>query len=175
MAQSLKGIRAILLDIDGVMTDGSIIVNADGAPLRIFNEKDGHGLRMAAMEGYFLGVITGGSTESVRKRMTDYGVPYEHVYLKVRDKLKAIKEICETYGFAPEEVLYMGDDIPDVTALLYAGVGVVPSDAVEEAKKAADYIAPVPGGRGFVRWTLEMVMKAQGRWVFDVEKYEKLF
>ena len=175
MAPNLNAVRAILLDIDGVMTDGSIIVDADGGPLRIFNEKDGHGLRMAAIGGYFLGVITGGSTDSVRKRMTDYGVPYGHIYLKVRDKLKAIRSICTEYGFTPEEVLYMGDDIPDVTALQFAGVGVVPSDAVEEAKDAADIISPVPGGRGFVRWTIEQVMKAQGRWSFDVEKYEKLF
>ena len=69
----------------------------------------------------------------------------------------------------------MGDDIPDVAALRFAGVGVVPSDAVEEAKEAADIIAPVPGGRGFVRWTLELVMKGQGRWIFDVDKYEQTF
>ena len=175
MAPNLKSVRAILLDIDGIMTDGSIIVDADGGPLRIFNEKDGHGLRMAAMAGYFLGVITGGSTDSVRKRMTAYGVPFQHIYLKVRDKLKAIRSICDDYGFAPEEVLYMGDDIPDVAALQFAGVAVVPSDAVEEAKEVADIISPVPGGRGFVRWVLELVMKEQDKWHFDVDKYEKLF
>lgn len=175
MAQSLKGIRAILLDIDGVMTDGSVIVDADGGPLRIFNEKDGHGLRMAALNGYFLGVITGGSTESVRKRMMAYGVPYGHIYLKVRDKLRAIKQVCADYGIQPQEILYMGDDIPDVAALRFAGIGAVPSDAVQEAKDAADIIAPVPGGRGFVRWMLELVMKEQDRWIFDVDKYESMF
>ena len=69
----------------------------------------------------------------------------------------------------------MGDDIPDIAAIKYAGVGVVPADAVEEARQAADIVSPVEGGKGFVRWTLELVMKAQGRWVFDVEKYERMF
>ena len=175
MEQSLKAVKAILLDVDGVMTDGSIIVDPNAEPLRIFNEKDGHGLRMAALNGYRLGVITGSNTEAVRKRLTAYGVPYEDVYLKVRDKLRSIRQYCERYGLKPEEILYMGDDIPDVAALRFAGVGVVPSDAVEEAKEAADIIAPVPGGRGFVRWTLELVMKGQGRWIFDVDKYEQTF
>ena len=175
MAPNLKAVRAILFDVDGVMTDGSILVDPNAEPLRIFNEKDGHGLRMAALNGYILGVITGSNTEAVRKRLTAYGVPYGNVYLKVRDKLRSIREFCERYDLKAEEVLYMGDDIPDVAALRFAGVGVVPSDAVEEAKDAADCISPIPGGRGFVRWTLEMVMKAQGKWVFDVEKYEKEF
>ena len=175
MAPNLKAVRAILFDVDGVMTDGSILVDPNAEPLRIFNEKDGHGLRMAALNGYILGVITGSNTEAVRKRLTAYGVPYENVCLKVRDKLRSIREFCERYNLKAEEVLYMGDDIPDVSALRYAGVAVVPSDAVDEAKNAADFISPIPGGRGFVRWTLELVMKAQGRWVFDVDKYEKEF
>ncbi len=175
MAPNLKPVKAILLDIDGVMTDGSVIIDTDGTPLRVFNEKDGHGLRMAAMGGYFLGVITGGSTEALRIRMAAYGVPREHIWMKVRDKLTRIQEVCLEYGFSPEEVLYMGDDIPDAAALSFAGVGVVPCDAAQEAKDAADIIAPVPGGKGFVRWTLEQVMKEQGKWNFDVGNYASLF
>lgn len=175
MAPNLKRIKAFLLDVDGVMTDGSILVDPNAEPLRIFNEKDGHGLRMAALNGYILGVITGSNTEAVRKRLTAYGVPYGNVSLKVRDKRRSINSFCERYGLSPEEVLYMGDDIPDIPALEFAGIGVVPCDAVQEAKDAADIVSPVPGGRGFVRWTLELVMKEQGRWIFDVEKYEKMF
>lgn len=175
MAPNLKDVKAFLLDVDGVMTDGSILVDPNAEPLRIFNEKDGHGLRMAALNGYILGVITGSNTEAVRKRLTAYGVPYGNVYLKVRDKLRSISQFCDRYNLHPEEVLYMGDDIPDVAALRFAGVGVAPADAVAEAKEAADIVSPVPGGRGFVRWTLELVMKEQGRWTFNVDKYEKMF
>ena len=175
MAPSLKEIKAFLLDVDGVMTDGSILVDPNAEPLRIFNEKDGHGLRMAALNGYTLAVITGGRTESVRKRMTAYGIPYENVYMHSRDKRRVLAEACERFGLKPEEVLFMGDDLPDIPALQYAGLGVVPADAVQEAKDAADIVSPVCGGKGFVRWTLEMVMKAQGRWVFDVRKYENMF
>ncbi len=175
MEPNLKAVKAFVFDIDGVMTDGSVLCDSSAEPLRIFNEKDGHGLRMAALNGYTLAVITGGHTEAVRKRMTAYGVPYGNVYLKARNKLKIIQGICERFGLSAEEVLYMGDDIPDIGALKFAGVGVVPADAVEEARQAADIVSPLPGGRGFVRWTLEMVMKAQGRWEFDVEKYEAMF
>ena len=175
MEQNLKAIKAFLFDIDGVMTDGTVLCDANAEPLRIFNEKDGHGLRMAALNGDTLAVITGGKTESVRKRMTAYGIPYENVYMHSRDKRKVLAEACERFGLKPEEVLYMGDDLPDIPALQFAGLGVVPADAVQEARDAADIVSPICGGKGFVRWTLELVMKAQGRWVFDVQKYEKMF
>ena len=175
MEPNLNAVRAFVFDIDGVMTNGGVLCNTAGEPLRIYNEKDGHGLRMAALNGYVLAVITGGHTEAVRKRMTDYGVPFGNIFLKARNKEKVLREFCHNFGILPEEVLYMGDDIPDVAALRFAGLGVVPADAAEEAKEAADIVSPVPGGQGFVRWTLEMVMKAQGKWIFDVEKYEKMF
>ena len=175
MEPNLKAVKAIVFDIDGVMTDGSVLCDRNAEPLRIYNEKDGHGLRMAALNGYILGVITGGHTEAVRLRMTAYGVPYENVYLKARNKLKILQEFCERFNLLPDEVLYMGDDIPDAAALKYAGVGAVPADAVEEAKAAADIVSEIGGGRGFVRWIVEKVMKAQGKWIFDVNKYEKMF
>ncbi len=175
MVQNLKGIKAFLLDVDGVMTDGSIIVDPNAEPLRIFNEKDGHALRMAALNGYLLGVITGSNTEAVRKRLTAYGIPYQNIFLKVRNKRRSISQFCDTYKLRAEEVLYMGDDIPDVPALEFAGLGAVPADAAAEAKAAADLVSPIPGGRGFVRWVLEMVMKEQGKWIFDVDKYENMF
>ena len=175
MEPNLSAVKAFVLDVDGVMTDGSVLVDSNAEPLRIFNEKDGHGLRMAALNGYTLGVITGGHTEAVRKRMTAYGIPYGNVYLKARDKRRILAEFCERFGLQPEEILYMGDDIPDIPALKFAGIGAVPSDAVDEAKDAADIVSPVGGGRGFVRWILELVMKAQGRWVFDVKEYGKMF
>ena len=171
----LAGVNTFLFDYDGVMTDGSVLCDSNAEPLRIYNEKDGHGLRMAALNGYILAVVTGGHTEAVRKRMTAYGVPYGNVYLKARNKLEILKGICERFGLSPEEILYMGDDIPDAASLKFAGVGVAPADAVQEALDAADIVSPVGGGKGFVRWTLELVMKAQGKWEFDVDKYAEMF
>ena len=175
MEPNLKAVRAIVLDVDGVMTDGSVLVDPNAEPLRIFNEKDGHGLRMAAMNGYILAVVTGGHTEAVHKRMVAYGVPYDNIYMKARDKRKVLIGLCERFGLSPEELLYMGDDIPDAPAMEFAGVAVAPADAAAEALEAADIVSPIPGGRGFVRWTLELVMKAQGKWIFDVNKYEQMF
>lgn len=175
MEPNLKAVKAIVFDVDGVMTDGSVLCDPQAEPLRIFNEKDGHGLRMAAMGGYILAVVTGGHTEAVRKRMTAYGVPYENVYMKARNKRRIMLQICERFGLSPEEVLYMGDDIPDVPAMKLVGVSVAPADAAAEALEAADIVSPVPGGRGFVRWAIEKVMKAQDKWIFDVEKYEQMF
>ena len=150
MEPNLKAVRAIVLDVDGVM-------------------------RMAAMNGYILAVVTGGHTEAVHKRMVAYGVPYDNVYMKARDKRKVLIGLCERFGLSPEELLYMGDDIPDAPAMEFAGVAVAPADAAAEALEAADIVSPIPGGRGFVRWTLELVMKAQGKWIFDVNKYEQMF
>lgn len=175
MEPNLKAVRAIVLDVDGVMTDGSVLIDPNAEPLRIFNEKDGHGLRMAAMNGYILAVVTGGHTEAVRKRMVAYGIPYENVYLKARDKRKVLAGICERFSLSPQEILYMGDDIPDVPAMELAGVSVAPSDAAAEAREAASIVSPIGGGRGFVRWTLELVMKSQDKWKFDVRRYEEMF
>ena len=175
MEPNLKAVRAIVLDVDGVMTDGSVLIDSNAEPLRIFNEKDGHGLRMAAMNGYILAVVTGGHTEAVHKRMAAYGVPYDNVYMKARDKRKVLIEISDRFNLSPKEILYIGDDIPDAPAMEFAGVAVAPADAAQEAIDAADIVSPVPGGCGFVRWTLELVMKAQGKWIFDVQKYAEMF
>ena len=122
MEPNLSAVKAFVLDVDGVMTDGSVLVDSNAEPLRIFNEKDGHGLRMAALNGYTLGVITGGHTEAVRKRMTAYGIPYENVYLLARDKRRILGEFCERFKLQPEEVLYF-------TSASMAAWGGIPSGA----------------------------------------------
>ena len=175
MAQSLKNIRAFAYDIDGVMTDGSVLAMPDGDILRIFNAKDSFGVRMASMHGYPTAVITGGRSESLIHRSLMCGVKKEDVYLNSRNKLKDFEHFCSKYGLKPEEVMYFGDDIPDVAVIRAAGIGVAPADACAEAREAADLVSPFPGGRGCVRHAIEDVLKARGDWTFDVDKYEKRF
>lgn len=175
MAQSLKNIKAFAYDIDGVMTDGSVLAMPDGDILRIFSAKDSFGLRMASMHGYKLAVITGGRSRSLVHRAIMCGVLEEDVHLNSRNKVRDLLDFCEKYSLKPEEVMYFGDDVPDAAALKLAGIGVAPADACQEAKDAADIVSDFPGGRGCVRDAIEQVLKAQGQWTFDVDNYEKRF
>ena len=130
---------------------------------------------MAVMNGYPVAIITGGSSESIRKRMLASGVKADDVYLHCRDKMEQFREFCTKYALQPAEVMYFGDDIPDVELLEAAGCGVCPSDAVEEAKAAADIVSTKPGGKGCIREVIENELKAQGRWVFDPGVYKAKF
>ena len=175
MIEKLKKIKAFVFDVDGVLTDGGILATSDGDLFRVFDAKDSFGLRMAHMKGYHVGVITGGVSESIRKRFRTCGVPEENIYLGSRAKIEEFNDFCEKYSLAHEEVMYFGDDLPDIPVIVACGCGVCPSDAVEEVKAAADYISPHPGGKGVARAALEMVMKAQGKWELDVQIYKKTF
>ena len=113
MEERLKKIRAFLFDVDGVLTDGGILATLDGELLRTFDSKDGFALRMAEMHGYHLGIITGGRSESIRKRVRTCGIPAEDVYLGSRDKMEDFKDFCCRHNISAEEVMYFGDDLPD--------------------------------------------------------------
>lgn len=173
MARNLNGIKAFALDIDGVLTDGSIIPLSDGDLLRIFNAKDSMAMRFANLKGLLVAIISGGKTEALRSRCLHCGVLSENLFLGCRGKLPVFEQFCSQNGFRPEEVAYFGDDIPDVPVLKACGFAVVPQDAAEEAKEVADYICERPGGKGVAREGIELVMKAQGKWVFD--DYSKLY
>ena len=168
-------IKAFAFDIDGVVTDGGILCIPGGDLLRVYDAKDSFAVRMAAMNGYPVAVITGGSSLSIRERMVTTGLKPEDVFLHSRNKMDEFRIFCERYSLQPEDVMYFGDDVPDIEVLQVCGCGVCPSDAVEEVKAAADYISPFPGGKGCLRDTIEKVMKAQGRWVFDTDVYRKRF
>ena len=170
-----SGIKAFVFDVDGVMTDGGIFADNDGNLFRTFDAKDAFAMRMASMNGYALGVITGGRSRSIVKRMSVCGVPAEDVYLGSRDKMDDFRDFCTRHRLEPDEIMYFGDDLPDVPVIKACGCGVCPSDAVTEAREAADFVSPFPGGRGCVRDTLERVMRSQGRWKFDVECYKNNF
>ena len=175
LAEKFKKIRAFAFDVDGVMTDGRIFANNDGSLFRTFDAKDAFGLRMAAMNGYILCAITGGRDVSIQKRLMICGFKEEDIYLGSRIKINDFEDFCKRHDLAAEQVMYFGDDSPDIPVLKACGCGVCPSDAVQEAKDAADYISDRPGGKLCVRQTLEMVMKAQEKWKVDLDIYHKMF
>ena len=175
MEERLKKIKAFAFDVDGVFTDGGILATADGDLFRVFDSKDSFGLRMAYMKGYPVGVITGCVSESIRKRFRTCAVPEENIYLGSRAKIEDFEHFCNKYSLKADEVMYFGDDLPDIPVMVACGCGACPCDAVEEVKAIADYISPRPGGKGFVREALEMVMKLQGKWELDVEDYKRKF
>ncbi|MCR5018967.1 MAG: HAD hydrolase family protein [Bacteroidales bacterium] len=168
-------IKAFAFDIDGVATDGGVFCFSTGDLLRTYDAKDGFAIRMAVMNGYPVGVITGGSSESIRLRMGTSGVKPEDVFLHSRRKMDDFDTFCNRYGLAHEEVMFFGDDVPDMEVMAASGCGVCPSDAVEEVRSMADWVSPFPGGRGCLRNSIETVLRAQGKWVFDAGEYKKKF
>lgn len=172
---NLLGIKAFAFDIDGVATDGGVFCNSDGDLLRTYDAKDGFAIRMAVLNGYPVAVITGGSSESIRKRMATSGVNPDDVFLHCRNKIEQFTQFCERYNLRPEDIMYFGDDIPDVECIMAAGCGVAPADAVPEAIEAADWVTEHKGGKGCLREAIEGTLRAQGKWVFDAVAYKKKF
>ena len=148
------------MDIDGVITDGSVLVSESGKPLRNFNEKDGFALRLAATQGYRLACITGGSLEAVRVRMKAYGVPAEDVYMHSCNKIADFRLFCEKYGLAADEVLYMGDDLPDLPVIMAAGAFIQGSsiELSADGPMKEPYIAYMQGGITYESGKLGIMM-----------------
>ena len=171
----LKSVKAFAFDIDGVATEGGVFCNSEGDLLRTYDAKDGFGIRMAVMRGYPVAVITGGSSESIRKRMLASGVESQNVFLHCRDKREEFTIFCERYNLKPEDVMYFGDDVPDLDVLKACGVAVCPADAVDEVKEVADWVTSKPGGKGCLREAIEATLRAQGQWIFEPDVYKKQF
>ena len=167
--------KAITFDVDGVMTDGGLLALPDGDLLRIYNAKDTFGIRMALMGGLDVAVITGGCSQALLKRFISCGVKEEYIYMHSRCKVKQFDAFCAATGIKKEDIVYVGDDIPDVDLLKYCGLGIAPADACKEAKEAADIVSDFPGGHGCIRDIVEKILKAQGRWTFDAEEYERKY
>lgn len=166
-------IKALTFDVDGVMTDGGLLCFDDGNFLRVFDAKDSFGLRMAQMAGIQLAVITGGTSPSITQRFLKCGVEPDNIYLHSRDKIRDFRAFCAKYGFSPEEVAYVGDDLPDLEVIRAAGLGVAPADAVPEVRDAADWVSGFPGGKGCIRDLVERILKAQDKWHFNLDAYVK--
>ncbi|MBE6194551.1 MAG: 3-deoxy-D-manno-octulosonate 8-phosphate phosphatase [Rikenellaceae bacterium] len=161
----LADVEAILLDVDGVMTDGGIIPLADGDFIRKYNAKDGYAMAYAVKHNFNIGVISGGFGKTLESRMNRLGIKYQ--YLGCMDKIAAINDFIAKTGIARENILYMGDDIPDLEVLRYVGIPVAPADACSEVLQSAIYISERKGGDGAVRDIIEQVLRVKGVWALD--------
>jgi 3-deoxy-D-manno-octulosonate 8-phosphate phosphatase (KDO 8-P phosphatase) len=175
MEDKLRKIKAFVFDVDGVLTDGGILATPEGDLLRVFDSKDSFALRMAYMKGYHVGIITGGVSESIKLRFRTCGVPMDNIYLGSRAKIEDLEDFCSRHNLTADQVMYFGDDLPDIPVMLECGCGVSPCDAVPEALAAADYVTTRPGGKGCAREMIEMVLKLHGKWELDVQDYKKKF
>jgi len=160
--EKAMNIKMLILDVDGVMTDGSIIIDNNGNELKRFNVRDGHGIKMLQRAGIQVAIITGRISDVVNKRALELGIT--EVYQKVFRKSRVYEELLEKYKLGDENVAFMGDDIVDVELLKKAGLSAVPADADEEAKKYADIEMKNNGGRGAVREFTDMLLKSAGLW-----------
>lgn len=162
---AFKNIRAFVLDVDGVLTDGSLLLLEDGQMARRMNIKDGYALQLAIKRGYHILVISGGSSDAVKLRLQKLGV--NEVFMKITDKKNTLISYVTKHGLTKEQVLYMGDDIPDMEAMQLAGLPCCPADAVPEVRTISQYISPINGGYGCVRDVIEKVLKLNGHWTVD--------
>jgi 3-deoxy-D-manno-octulosonate 8-phosphate phosphatase (KDO 8-P phosphatase) len=162
---AFKPIKAFILDVDGVLTDGSLLLLEDGQMARRMNIKDGYALQLAIKKGYHILVISGSSSDAVRARLHKLGVM--NVHMAVTDKKSLLQEFMNANTLTAEQLLYMGDDIPDMEAMQLAGLRCCPADAVPEIKTIAGYISPVNGGYGCVRDVIEKVLKLNEHWTAD--------
>ncbi|GGC20077.1 3-deoxy-D-manno-octulosonate 8-phosphate phosphatase [Parapedobacter defluvii] len=162
-----KQVKAFVFDVDGVLSDGNILVTEQGDQLRSFNIKDGYAMQLAIKRGYPMAVITGGRSAGVKKRMEGLGIA--DVFLSVSDKSAVLREWLSFRQLTYRDILYMGDDIPDLGNMKVAGFATCPADAVEEIKAISAYVSFCKGGQGAARDVIEKVMKLQGTWHEDPE------
>lgn len=158
----MNDINTFILDVDGVLTDGTVHVTPTGEMLREMNIRDGFAMKAAIESGYNVCIISGGSNEGVRIRLRNLGIT--DIYLGSPDKVETFKEYINIYGIKPEQVLYMGDDIPDFHVMQRVGLPTCPQDASPEIKEISKYISHKNGGKGAVRDVIEQVMKVQDKW-----------
>lgn len=171
MQEKLAKIKLLLLDVDGIMTDGRIIYDNQGNELKAFDVKDGHGLKMVQRAGIKTGIITGRQSEVVKKRAAELG--FDILYQKALVKLDPYREILDEHGLKDEEVAYVGDDVVDLPILRRVGFSATVADAVEDVLPLVDYVTKRPGGRGAVREICDMLIKASGRWEELTDRYFK--
>ena len=159
----LTGVNTFMFDYDGVMTDGRVILQHDDPPLRTANVRDGYVLQLAVKMGYNVVVISGGFSRSMDNRFDTLNI--KDAFTGVRNKVEVFEKYIEERNIDPENVVYMGDDIPDIPVMKMVGLPVCPADAVEEVKEVSVYISDKKGGAGCVRDIIEQVMKVQGKWM----------
>lgn len=165
----LKRVKAVMLDVDGVLSASTVGMDSEGQPLRTINIKDGYAIQLAVKQGLYVAIITGGRSDAIRKRYAYLGVTdifmgcsvKKDVYISLRDK----------YGLKDEDILYMGDDIPDYEVMRLVGCPCCPKDACAEIKNISLYVSQNDGGRGCVRDVIEQILQAQGKWMNEANAF----
>ena len=155
-------INTFIFDVDGVLTDGVVTITSNGELIRNMHTKDGYALKIAVDAGYNVCIITGGNNEGVRVRLSGLGI--KDIYLGAHNKLNCFYEYIENHNLKPENILYMGDDIPDFPVMKKVGLPCCPKDAVPEIQDISTYVSQKKGGKGCVRDVIEQVLKVQGKW-----------
>jgi 3-deoxy-D-manno-octulosonate 8-phosphate phosphatase (KDO 8-P phosphatase) len=170
LKEKLKKIKMLILDVDGVMTDGRIIMDDEGRQLKNFDVRDGHGLKIIQRYGIGIVILTGRKSEVVNHRANDLEI--KEVYQGALNKKEVFKGILLKHNLAASAVAFMGDDIIDIPVLIQVGFSAAVADAVDVVKKSVDYVTKNKGGHGAVRELCEMILQAQGKWPEIAEKYE---
>ena len=165
----LTKIKAIAFDVDGVLSSNLVTLDGNAQPVRTANIKDGYAMQLAVKKGLNMAIITGGKSEAVRQRFIGLGL--QNVFLGVSVKIEVFNQWLEESELKPEEVIYMGDDIPDYEVMKICGCACCPSDAAPEIKEISTYISPYPGGHGCCRDVIEQVLRAQGLWMSDAQAF----
>jgi 3-deoxy-D-manno-octulosonate 8-phosphate phosphatase (KDO 8-P phosphatase) len=163
-------IRLVLLDVDGVLTDGTVIIHSESGESKPFFIRDGLALVWARRNGLEVGLLSGRPSEATTRRARELGIPI--VSQGSNDKRAAFQHILDTHGLAPDEVAYMGDDLVDLPILARAGLSTAPADAVDDVRSRVHWISSRPGGRGAVRELVELILDAQDRWAAIVAAHE---
>ncbi len=166
---NLANIEVLVLDVDGVLTDGTIVVNSDGSESKFFSVLDGHGILLWRRAGFKVAFLSGRLSQPTKHRAEELEVDY--VFQDCHDKLDALKEFLSQQGLTPDRIAYIGDDLPDLPVIRYVGFGVAVADAVDEVKRYADYVTTCPGGKGAVREIIEYILKETGRWPELMRRY----
>jgi len=165
----LQQIRLLAMDVDGVLTDGSLNIGAEGELFKAFNAKDGMGISLAMRNGLEIALITGRRSEIINRRAEELGITL--LYEGVKDKALQLKQIAAERGISLDEIAYMGDDLNDLPAMVQAGISFAPADAAKDVLKAVNAVASCNGGRGAVREIIELILEAQGKWENIVKAY----
>jgi len=165
----LSAIELLVLDVDGVLTDGHLILHADGSESKLFDTHDGHGIRLWQRAGLKVALLSGRACAPVQRRAEQLAIPY--VLQDCHFKKPALKELLQELKLSAAGAAYIGDDLPDLPAIRYVGFGVAVANAVDEVKEAADYVTTRPGGRGAVREVIEYILKNSNRWQALMDRY----
>ena len=158
-------ITTFIFDVDGVLTDGSLLVMPGGAMVRRMNIKDGYALQLAVKAGYHIVIISGGNSPEVEDRLNKLGI--QQVFMRAENKMMILENIMQQHKLTQTEILFMGDDIPDYEVMGRVGLACCPADAATEIKQISKYISPLKGGEGCVRDVIEKVLKLRGNWSLD--------